>query len=148
MTCSLTRSCLCLLLLHFVDSLPVSSPVECSNSDSVPAQSHTHDTSTDHTEIDTTGTEHDHASRPKRHTRAPTYLSQYHCAAISATTPISTRLSRLPSTLPPYLCCLIPFTSVSSPSFPSSFKTPYPLSSVVSYDRLNHVFQAAVHSYS
>lgn len=85
-------------------------------------------------------------SRPKRTTRAPAYLSQYHCASVQTITSTSCRLPRTPPSQ--NHCFLVPFASILSSSFPATPKTPYPISSVISYDRLNPVFQAAVHTYS
>ena len=135
--------------LHFVESMPIMKDGDCSTSMPTTTRSHTHNNaSTDRNVVEDVRIESENVSRPKRTTKAPTYLSQYHCASLLSNTPLSARLSCPSFTLPPHLCCLIPFSSVTSPSFPPSFKTPYPLSSVVSYDRFNPVFQAVVHSYS
>lgn len=144
--------------LHFVETMP--SPAShfppfgsnvASSSDntsvSPAAQSHTHDTvPTVSTDTHDAATDLSNVSRPKRMTRAPTYLSQYHCSLVPSITPSSCRISRSISSQ--NHCFLVPLTSTCSPSFPSSSKTPYPLSDVVSYDRLNHIFQTSVQSYS
>ena len=62
-------------------------------------------------------------ARPKRSTKPPSYLSEYHCA-------------------------LLPFTSFSSSSLPTEQKTPYPLSSVLCYDNLNPLFQSSILAYT
>ena len=58
-------------------------------------------------------------ARPKRQTKAPNYLSDYHCALLQTTDPL-----------------------------PSSHTTPYPLSSVLSYHKLRQPFISFLLSYS
>lgn len=67
-------------------------------------------------------------AKPKRTTRAPKYLSEYHCSLVPSI-----------STLPP---TSIPIY-VSKPH-----TTPHPISSVISYDRFTPLFQSYICSYS
>lgn len=53
-----------------------------------------------------------------------------------------------PSYLSEYHCALLPFSSFSPSYFPSEQKTPYPLSSVLSYDNLSPHFQAFIMAYT
>lgn len=67
--------------------------------------------------------------RPKRHTRAPGYLSQYHCA-----------LARSNLELKP--------SSSSLDSNPDTTPVSYPLSSVLTYSKLQSLYKSYVLSYS
>lgn len=150
-------------LLHFVETMPLLSAEERTNIslmhdifidiDFVPSLtcSHTHstlDASRTVTVLEDTVTDLTNFPRPKRTTRAPTYLSQYHCSCVSSLPVSLTRLPRLLSSDSHHNVFLVPSSSFSSPSFPSSSKTPYPISSTVSYDHFNPVFQSYVHSYN
>lgn len=62
--------------LHFVESMPVMTDGDCSTSVPNPTRSHTHDNSnTDRTVVEDVRIEPENVSRPKRTTKAPTYLS-------------------------------------------------------------------------
>lgn len=68
--------------LHFVESIHVMFDGECSSAtpEYIPARSHTNNTSqTDRTFVEDTSIKPENTSRPRRTTRASTYLSQYHC---------------------------------------------------------------------
>lgn len=105
--------------LHFVESTlafdgessqSVNDPLFLSLS--LDARTHTHDNdnhnSTTHT-VDDTGTHLSDVSRPKRTTRAPTYLSQYHCSLVPSITSSSCHLPRSTSSVFENHCLLVPF---------------------------------------
>lgn len=62
-------------------------------------------------------------ARSRRTVKAPSYLSEYHCA-------------------------LLPFTSFSLDPLKSEQKTPYPISSVLSYDSLSPSYRDSVIAYT
>lgn len=72
-------------------------------------------------------------ARSKRTTKAPSFLSEYHCNFVSYFSPIE----------PPPVYSFSSLTT-SKPSH----TTPYPLSSVLSYDKLTPVFQSYIFSYT
>ena len=70
-------------------------------------------------------------TRPKRTTRAPNYLSEYHCSLVPSI-----------STLPP--------TESTSQTLPPSPKktSPHPISTTISYDRYTPLFQSYIFAYN
>ena len=116
--------------LHFVDSLPLPDlHPDCS----VPSHSshdHTHTSTTntsDHTETQTIDDTAVNIDRPKLTARAPSYLSEYHCSLV------------------PFITSSIPSKSTDPiPIFP----TPYPISSVISYESLSPSYRSYALSYS
>ena len=112
--------------LHTDCSLPVSSsePVSVTNT-SLASSSHMHvtdGTPSGPTTLET-GVSSGDVVRPRRSKKPPSYLSEYHCA-------------------------LLPFSSFTPTILPSKQKTPYPISSVISYDNLNPIFQSSVLAYT
>lgn len=138
--------------LHFVETMPIHFDGDSSvHSSSLPdmTRSHTHNTVEPvSTNTEDTATGLSNVARPRRTTRAPTYLSQYHCSLVPLITSSSVCLPCTTSSSTSHHCFLVPPSTFVSPSFPSSSKTPYPISSVVSYDRLNPIFQSSVLAYS
>lgn len=65
----------------------------------------------------------DNNARPRRHTKAPTYLSEYHCSLVS-------------------------LSSFSDSSLAHPFTIPYPISFVISYEAFNPIFQTSTISYT
>lgn len=120
--------------LHFVDSMPLPSMHnDCSVHSSVP---HTNNPASQQslplsvkTETQNTGVSEANDGRPRRTTRAPNYLSEYHCS-------------------------LMPFLTTSKRPTPVSdspqpiFLTPYPISLVLSYDSLSPSFQSYTLAYT
>lgn len=107
--------------LHFVDSMPTSA----SHSDHA-STSHTQPDPEVSTEAPVSQDNEVPIARPKRSAKAPSYLSQYHCS-------------------------LIPFTTITHPSPPPPqpvFPTPYPISSVLSYDSLAPHFKTYTLAYT
>ncbi|KAG7599412.1 Reverse transcriptase RNA-dependent DNA polymerase [Arabidopsis suecica] len=97
---------------------------------------------TPNAETQDTGIDSVPIARPKRNTKAPSYLSNYHCSLVPFTSP-------LPPTENPLCSSSIPPPENSSiPSLPHTHKTPYPLSSVVSYTNLNTPFQSYIFAYN
>ncbi|XP_010513597.1 PREDICTED: uncharacterized protein LOC104789625 [Camelina sativa] len=136
--------------LHFVESMPLI------DEDSLvptlpyaPSLAHDHGTIPADT-ASTSVTDHTSVSsvKPKRQSRAPSYLSEYHCSLVPSISslPQSPPSSTLPSPLPPPPP---PPPSLLIKSLPPSLKktTPYPLSSVWTLDRYTPLFQSHIFSY-
>ena len=129
--------------LHFVDSPSLFEndiePDSSASSSSSPSTIH----DTQNAETQETGISFVPITRPKRTTRAPTYLSEYQCSLVPST-----------SSSPPTSETEISFPILSISSSPSTsqtshtHKTPYPFSSVVSYDKMNEPFQSYVFAYN
>lgn len=142
--------------LHYVETMPLPNNIH----DSCPHNSTEHDTAS-HQHVPTsishqhpasetitneTGASSVHAARSKRVSKAPSYLSEYHCSLLPLTStsfPLSTN--------PIYSFS----DTITDPSFlPSPFvsslptKTPYPISSVVSYEKFNPLVQTYIFSYT
>lgn len=115
--------------LHFDCSHPLTSYVPANDShlsESVPVVASDHASSSHTANMDSaldTGVGSVDIARPKRSTKPPSYLSEYHCA-------------------------LLPFTSFSSTSIPTEQKAPYQISSVLNYDNLNPQIQASILAYT
>ncbi|KAG7577896.1 Retrotransposon Copia-like N-terminal [Arabidopsis thaliana x Arabidopsis arenosa] len=127
--------------LHFVDSMPAypdddschNNTASSSNDTNAASSSHTPSSTNNMTNTEThdTGITTVPIARPKRNTKAPTYLSEYHCA-------------------------LIPYSSFSPPTTttntinppPTKITTPYPISSAISYDKLTPLYNSYILSYS
>ncbi|KAG7594818.1 Reverse transcriptase RNA-dependent DNA polymerase [Arabidopsis thaliana x Arabidopsis arenosa] len=150
--------------LHFVDSFPIVDDLTdipaASSSSSAHASSSIdtrhRDSSTTITDHNTvthdTGVETVHVARPKRTTKAPTYLSEYHCALVPFTSSIlSSNTNTSYTTLPP-INTASPILSqntipVTKPVLPKH-TTPYPISTTISYDKLTPLFNSYILSYS
>ncbi|KAG7577546.1 Reverse transcriptase RNA-dependent DNA polymerase [Arabidopsis thaliana x Arabidopsis arenosa] len=127
--------------LHFVDSPSlIADDIASENSYASLSQPSTI-SDTQNAGTQDTGIESVPIARPKRNTKAPTYLSEYHCSLVpfSSTLPPTVEISKQPPNIP---------TTSSTSSLPHTHKTPYPLSSVVSYTKLNTPFQDYIFSYS
>lgn len=119
--------------LHYVDSMPLPSMhTDCSVHPLDPNTSnHTSNqpapSSSINTESHDTGVNEVNDFRPRRTTRAPNYLSEYHCS-------------------------LMPFTINSKQPTSDSpkpvYPTPYPISSVLSYENLNPSYQSYTLAYT
>ena len=115
-------------LLHFVDSMPLlSMHSECSVHPNSVSSHHTPAHVT--TETQDTSVNIEPVARPKRNSRAPKYLSEYHCSLV------------------PFITTSNHITSVSQDPVPI-FPTPYPISSVLSYDSLSPYFQVYTLAYT
>ena len=135
--------------LHFVETMPVRFDEDSSLPSVDLTRSHPQNKVEPVSTVqEDSGTDLSGVSRLKRTTRAPTYLSQYHCSFVPAILPTSVRLPRSSDHLTSHHRFLIRPRYFPSNSFPASFKTLYPISSVISYDRLNPVFQSSVITYS
>ncbi|XP_010513551.1 PREDICTED: uncharacterized protein LOC104789575 [Camelina sativa] len=139
--------------LHFVESMPlIDEDSLVPTLPSAPSLEHDHGTipagTTSTSVTDPTSVSN---VRPKRQSRAPGYLAEYHCSlvpSISSLPPTDIHLSSpsppsQPSPTPP-LPPPLPITSL-----PPSLKktTPYPLSSVCTLDRYTPLFQSYIFSY-
>ena len=158
---------------HFVDSTPLidedslvdmtassASASASASAPSVPTHLHTHTPSTvpstSNTETHDTGLPSVPMAKTKRVTRAPSYLSEYHCSLvpfISSLPPTSsdssssqTQPSLLPSSSQTQLS-LLPSSSKQLPPSPKK-TTPYPIASVISYDRYTPLFQSYICTYN
>ena len=138
--------------LHFVETMPISAPAHktcthpSSTSDSVNVPvipSPTSDTVTvpaSDSLVTKTGGGYVPIDRPKRVSRVPSYFSEYHCSLLPYT---SSHVLPLPS---PPICFVLP--PIPSSPLPLPTKTPYPLSSVVSYDKFKPLVQHFIFSYT
>ena len=106
---------------HHVSTSDIAPIIDNSNSSSSHMHNHTEaSTSNDTLENGVSSVD---IARPKRSTKPPSYLSEYHCV-------------------------LLPFSSYTPLNLPIEHKTPYPISSVICYDNLNLHFQASVLAYT
>ncbi|KAG7571875.1 Reverse transcriptase RNA-dependent DNA polymerase [Arabidopsis suecica] len=81
-------------------------------------------------------------ARPKRATKAPVYLSEYHCSLVpfcSSLLPTNLSSSSYSSEISPLN---------NTPILPLKKTTPYPISSSISYDKLTPLFQSYVCAYN
>ncbi|CAE6201802.1 unnamed protein product [Arabidopsis arenosa] len=125
--------------LHFVETMPLidedslidsTASTSASCPSTIPSTSNTETLDTDLNSIP--------MARSKRTTRAPSYLSEYHCSLVPF-------ISSLPPTE-------TPTSSLKQPApspIPSSPKktTPYPIASVISYDKYTPLFQSYICAY-
>ena len=138
--------------LHFVETMPILAPAHnscthpssASDSGNVPViPSPTSDTITVpafDSLVTETGGGYVPIDRPKRVSRVHSYLSEYHCSLLP-----STSSHVLPHPSPP-ICFVLP--PIPSSLLPLPTKTPYPLSSVVSYDKFKPLVQHFIFSYT
>ncbi|XP_023641965.1 uncharacterized protein LOC111831564 [Capsella rubella] len=131
--------------LHSVETFPVDDLRTVNNTASASASrpAHTNSSpstiplSSNHVPIDTSLSTVNIA-RPKRTTKAPSYLTEYHCSLVPFL-----------STLPP----TTPNTTISTPEIISTpiqkpHTTPYPITSFVSFDKLHPSYTSYICSYS
>ncbi|KAG7599299.1 Reverse transcriptase RNA-dependent DNA polymerase [Arabidopsis suecica] len=138
--------------LHFVETMPLTDedslvPTTTNNNNTSNASSSTSALPSTILPTSTAGT-HDLGlntvpiARSKRNTRAPAYLSKYHCALVPF-------ISSLPPTnTNPPSCSLIPPIPTENQKPSPKKTTPYPISSVISYDKYTPLFQSYILAYN
>ena len=89
-----------------------------------------------------TGTSSVPVAKQKRATRAPSYLSDYHCSLVPS-------ISSLPptTTLPSIISPPITLSAIETPTQPKR-TSPHPLSNTISYDKLTPLFNSYICAYN